>query len=43
MTSQIQGQLSGSWLFEMYGGLVLEGTSSECSVTYPPNNATLQA
>jgi hypothetical protein len=34
----------GSWPFEMYGGLVLEGTSSECpSVTCPPYNVTCSA
>lgn len=39
-----QDGYDGSWPFEMFGGLVLEGTSSECpSVTCPPNNATCSA
>ncbi len=39
--SNVNGYLdeySGSWPFEIFGGLILEGTSSECpSVTCPPN------
>jgi hypothetical protein len=45
--SNVNGYLdgsNGSWPFEMFGGLILEGTSSECpSVTCPPNNATCSA
>lgn len=45
--SNVNGYLDGSdrsWPFEMFGGLVLEGTSTECpSVTCPPNNVTCSA
>jgi hypothetical protein len=45
--SNVNGYLDGSdgsWPFEMFGGLILEGTSSECpTVTCPPNNATCSA
>jgi hypothetical protein len=45
--SNVNGYLDGSdgsWPFQIYGGLVLEGTSSQCpSVTCPPNNVTCSA
>jgi hypothetical protein len=45
--SNVNGYLDGSdrsWPFEMFGGLILEGTSSECPiVTCPPNNVTCSA
>jgi hypothetical protein len=45
--SNVNGYLDGSdgsWPFEMFGGLTLEGTSSECPiVTCPLNNVTCSA
>lgn len=40
----LQDESCGSWPFELYGGLTLEGTSTQCpSVTCPPNNCTCSA
>jgi hypothetical protein len=45
--SNVNGYLDesdASWPFEMFGGLILEGTSSECpSVICPPYNVTCSA
>jgi hypothetical protein len=37
----LEDERCGPWPFDLYGGLILEGTSSNCSsVTCPPNNCT---
>jgi hypothetical protein len=46
--SNVNGYLEdgscGTWPFDLWGGIILEGTSNQCpSVTCPPNNCTCSA